>query len=1096
MIKKILCALLISFVYNIAYANIYISADVAEKVILEHIEEQGRIPALQEYNTQLKASGDSTMSADGLYKVCIAAGWDIEKTEFKDKCDIFVQALVDGSSYTYYEVCGMDKGKSGGTEYCIEDVFYSFFGSSSQVTMLQADGLCKEYARIKYNDNIECSGAVRSGIINPLNDYVKCTSKLKSVYYEFKFDDVAESSDAEILRGVLTGVGKMYNVTLSDPGCSIERIISNTACAIGYKTTDATICANINNSLERFGYTSEIGNVSRAGLTSEKLCRIMGASTVNNKLKTAYGIPNDVFYDSLIQLQGSASLKDGIKQYIENTIKPEQLVSFDCISNTIKIRSIKGKKDNDDVLTCYINGNQIDFVFDDLSEASKLQQQSGKEGMSCIIEGGTFTGKRCVNLNQEQCEKIAKSTLLIEDCPECSSVYWDGNICTLPNAQTANVLKKGLNIAMIVGGMAINVLVTVGTGGVSTAVGGGLLFVETAGSLIELGTEIKMDLAADKFFVESAQCDDKNCAKNIIGKHLQRLSNFYSRLTATEEKAIDKEMARLFMLIPAEELLTLEALVQIDQENGGKKLASVKDNQKGFFDPKSWEPEQIWQAVGTTMQMASLFYQIGSWAFGKSGKTAKTMTEVIDVLDDKADEAMRVMSRNSDEVVDAAVFGTKNSDDVISTLNVIDRSKLSIADQEFYDLWKAYAPKDQSFEAFKAMSGGDIVKMREMTKTMKVWSYDDLVRIEQGDFERLFKTRPDIESYFYANGYDAMIFEFPEARAILDASDARAIAGNVNIQFEKMLDDYAELSENFRKGCGGDPACLEEGAKQLAAMRETMSKTDGFQAYIESGATGNYSTFDSNLARVKRQKEVDLSRLAEYDYTTNKMINDYNSTAQIYETTGDMDALYKANDLYDQVSVRQKMSNNAKNNIIEDVIVGMEKSSPMATVDEVALERANQVKNIINDNPKFQRLKQNYTNLSNSDRVQFAQELSDEILRVNGIKSNYVIPVTGVDYSGTTNLGGLVSYKNDKYKIYMEFDPNKLNSFDDFVNTVTHEIGGHGIEKLNPNVTAVGAQRLDAGRGMISDKFNLYRLEATEQSAYKVGDVTQRIAGY
>ena len=65
-----------------------------------------------------------------------------------------------------------------------------------------------------------------------------------------------------------------------------------------------------------------------------------------------------------------------------------------------------------------------------------------------------------------------------------------------------------------------------------------------------------------------------------------------------------------------------------------------------------------------------------------------------------------------------------------------------------------------------------------------------------------------------------------------------------------------------------------------------------------------------------------------------------------------------------------------------------------------------------------------------------------------------------------------------KYKIYMEFDPNKLNSFDDFVNTVTHEIGGHGIEKLNPNVTAVGAQRLDAGRGMISDKFNLYRLEA------------------
>ena len=640
MIKKILCAFLMIMVSGIANANIHIDGKTVRKIVLEHIDSEHQVPALQEYNVQLKATGNFTMSAAGLYKVCTAAGWDIATPDGKTKCDNFVKALVAESDYKYYEICGKDKGKSGGTEYCVDNVFYSLIGGI-QVTMLQADGLCKEYARVKYNDDIECSTNTRKGTINPLNDYVKCTSKLKPIYYEFKFDDVVESSDKTVLKGVLKGVGKLYNVDISDPGCTVERMINNTACSIGYKTTDTNICNQINNSLKTFGYTSKVENVSRAGLNSEKLCGVHNIIMTSSNLKTAYGIPNDVFYDGIIQMQGSKDIKEGIKQYVTEKIKPEALTSFECISNTIKMPSIKGKKDNDDVLTCYVNGNQIDFVFDDLSEASKLRQQGAKEAFQCTYNGGLMTGKRCLNVGEEACKKIAQSTFLVQECPDCSKLYWDGNMCTLPGAAVSNALDKGLNIALIVGGAALNIFVAIGTGGTSTAVGGGLLFVETVGSAIELGTEIKMDLAADKFFVESSKCHDKTCANDLIKKHLQRLSNFYTRLTYAEEKAVDHEMARLFKLIPAEELFTVEALVKVDQENGGKKLASVKDNQKGFFDSKSWESEQIWQAVGITMQMASLFYQIGSWAFGKSGKTAKAMTEVADVLDDKADDGLK-----------------------------------------------------------------------------------------------------------------------------------------------------------------------------------------------------------------------------------------------------------------------------------------------------------------------------------------------------------------------------------------------------------------------------------------------------------------------
>ena len=128
------------------------------------------------------------MSAAGLYKVCSAAGWDIATPEGKTKCDDFVKALVAESDYKYYEVCGKDKGKSGGTEHCIDNVFDGLL-SGIQVTMLQADGLCKEYAKVKYNDDIECSSQKRAGTINKANDYVKCTSKLNPTYYEFKFDE-------------------------------------------------------------------------------------------------------------------------------------------------------------------------------------------------------------------------------------------------------------------------------------------------------------------------------------------------------------------------------------------------------------------------------------------------------------------------------------------------------------------------------------------------------------------------------------------------------------------------------------------------------------------------------------------------------------------------------------------------------------------------------------------------------------------------------------------------------------------------------------------------------------------------------------------
>ena len=123
--RKLFCAFLMMFISVFAHANIHIDGEVAKQVILEQIEASYQSAALDVYNQQLESSGDYTISASGLYQVCIAAGWDIKMPDGKTKCDSFVKSLLDGGSYTYYEVCGPDKGKSGGTERCIDNVFYA-----------------------------------------------------------------------------------------------------------------------------------------------------------------------------------------------------------------------------------------------------------------------------------------------------------------------------------------------------------------------------------------------------------------------------------------------------------------------------------------------------------------------------------------------------------------------------------------------------------------------------------------------------------------------------------------------------------------------------------------------------------------------------------------------------------------------------------------------------------------------------------------------------------------------------------------------------------------------------------------------------------
>lgn len=403
MIKKILFGFLLLFACGGANANIYIDADVAQDTILKHIDSEHQVAALQEYNNQLKSSGDSTISASGLYKVCIAAGWDISQYEGKLKCDAFVTELINSVAYTYYEVCGMDKGKTGGTERCVEDVFYALV-NGIDVQLGQAVELSKEYARVKYNDDIECSDDVRPGIVNPLNDYIKCTSKTTPVYYEFKFDDVNQSTDKSIYKDTVRAVGNIHGVQFMDSGCSLERIINDSGCAIGYKTADIIVCENINQSLKRFGMESTVRNVSHSLNNTETFCAVK-FTTNNCTAATDYGIDDTVFQD--VQYPISPTLENYVKDYVLSklTAKGINVNSFYCDKasayNSQVVAGVHVLTDN--ILTCHIDNKCINFQFDDLSESANYSQNAALSRLACVKYTGSSDGENCRGLDEAQC---------------------------------------------------------------------------------------------------------------------------------------------------------------------------------------------------------------------------------------------------------------------------------------------------------------------------------------------------------------------------------------------------------------------------------------------------------------------------------------------------------------------------------------------------------------------------------------------------------------------------------------------------------------------------------------------------------------------
>ena len=992
--KKIALTLLPLFLITPCLANIHINPSTVESVVKEFVTTDKVVSVISEYNNQLKQSNGTGISAQALWNICVIAGWDIKQPSGKSQCQKFVNALVRRANIKFYHACAKEnKGKAG--YICVDDFFTNKIYGGTQVNLTPGQILAREYARLKHNDStVQCKNKFDPGT---LDDTLMCTSHNQNAYYEFVFDDLEEPKDQTIKNSIQNAICRMYDAKPTTAGCAGGGTnVSGTAtCWSASCAADSAKCTKINQSMAKFGYSA---------IYKDNKCKI-NFNSINDKskLKTAYGIDNFVFCHG-IQVTNTPNVETYLKQYVaERAGVSASSVKCDSGFNTYTGDGCarNGITDfKDDIKTCRVGNNQIDFVFDDINEKWKKTVEGGVQGMSCIVTGGTYSGERCIGLGEQQCDTLRQSNL--KECPECKAAKWDNETqsCILPSSKSAQNLQKGVNISLIVGGAVVGVALTVVTAGATGAPVTAIVLtgIETVGAGIELTSQLKINGIADDFLVESNKCKNATCALEMLSQNLQRMANYANDMTTAEADAVDTELARLANLISDDDEIWATMLVT------GTDMA---DNKLGFFDTDSWEPEQVWRAVGIGLQMASLITGITKWAISKSSRVVKSTA----TIKAKFTAAVDSVDRAQDGALTGNRLALKRKIAQMRAAGAAD--DLDETEAIWRELHRNYAPRNQSLDDFKAMTNGNLEEMYQMAKNWTSWNLDGEMRVIQQKIDDIWDANPSIAESWYKD---------PSA----------------------TMKEYPELAELVERG------------NQL--------NSEGF--------VGNYSTIDPNAKKLKAKAQQNITLQKSMTETeVNKLLKQGYSEQEI-------DRLYT------------NIVEDTRKHTTDDVLRETAEQITISQLDDVALIRADQIHDIIESDSWLKSQKQNWYKLTKFEKKEFAQEVSDKLLRKNGVAYDKTTEIR----AEKLEIGTTGAY--DKRTNVTRIDFDQVQDYESFINVLAHENGGHAIDNLNPNAGALGAQLQDATHDLYGAAYDAYRAKPTEQTSWRIGEVSSVVNSY
>ena len=432
--------------------------------------------------------------------------------------------------YTFKEVC--KQGESS-NHYCVTDF------SSANVQMYQAIGLAQIYIQNKYGKSAECSPVARTSWND---DYIKCTTTDNNSFFEFKFDDVRESWDQAIQESIWKSVCQLHGGKV-DTSHAYTRPCSATACSISRNEP------SVAKDMKEFGYDAHWVEASTSG---PGYC----TATFNKKrtLRTAYGLDNKVF--ASYQMRAVADINIILKRYAEAQLKKanQKLTSFRCDKGFTHY--LTGALDNlkDDVLTCYVNGKPVDFVFDDLSESQNSLHEGALDGLNCVLDqGGIFDGEFCYGLSKIQCDKLANDP----DFQSKGKVVWNDNLesCTLElfaasKAATINTINRNLAGVGATVGFAVLSYATAGGATWFLIVGTGMAV--TGQTTAEVIKKIERN-DTQEFLRAANECSTTACAKDYLRQFLSAIRDYQGNIPEQMEKAVDETLSVLLEKIDDEQ---------------------------------------------------------------------------------------------------------------------------------------------------------------------------------------------------------------------------------------------------------------------------------------------------------------------------------------------------------------------------------------------------------------------------------------------------------------------------------------------------------------------------------------------------------------
>ena len=496
--KRFLIAFFVVLVVNGAYAENYVifKSDVVEKAINQLVASENRQSAADEYQKNMDQT-NGKISVTGLYKVCIAAGFNIQSNDGYSLCRNFLNFMINetesmGVGIASQKNCanqfnGVWTISSDGTTYqCVGRDGYELVYKRScsgaggecikQFASLQTQGsngreFINAYGKL-HGLNLTCHSVTetRRRVANLLGqDYIKCSAGGQA--YEFEFDDLNQTPGDKSSRSENTAICELYGGQMVNTGDKNTESVWQ-SCDIS-----SDLCNGAVRDLAmRTGHTVQYQGYCRLSRKA-KVVSVVDLHQID-------GIDSRIFYNAGAQMRMDTA-KPMVEEYLRTQFPNETYVV--CAATPKELNQGLGI-DIDYVMSCTVGTQQVDFVFDDLSESFDSDAATGMDIMRCIINGGTFNGETCRGLTETECDTLDAK---LRASGSENGAYYDDDMraCVLGNAMATYQRN-------VVTGYVIGAVVIVG-GTVLTIASGGAAMPVMINGIAMLATDIGINYAID-----------------------------------------------------------------------------------------------------------------------------------------------------------------------------------------------------------------------------------------------------------------------------------------------------------------------------------------------------------------------------------------------------------------------------------------------------------------------------------------------------------------------------------------------------------------------------------------------------------------------